>query len=160
MDPNECPSSDELEAWEIELAKGGDRDAAIDLLGSAVAQLYAGTLRTGMADYLAQALQSVLEDDGGPTGDAFERAFNVKRPNKKPENPQTEARRVRIAAWVELARARGLEKAEAKARASDLWGVENIDRTMRGVTVTAQEDGTDFWEKAFLAMGKPLPPRR
>ncbi len=156
------PSSDDLHAWEVEQAMGGDRVAAIRLMRSAVAQLNTGNVRPGMAAYLARAFEAVLAAEGGPTGDAFERAFRVKRSRGERGSAATEKRLNLIAVWIHLAVARGWPDAEAKAQASDLWGYENIDRALSSLDeVEAKEaPGDETWERVFLGYGKPLLPRR
>lgn len=164
MTEEECefPSSEDLHAWEVERATSGDRAAAIALMRSAVAQLNAGNLRPGMAAYLARAFEAVLAAEGGPSGGAFERAFHVKRARGQRGSAATEKRLNLMATWIHLAVARGWPEAEAKSRASDLWGYENIDRAASSLDqVLAKEaTGDDTWERVFLGYGKPLPQRR
>jgi hypothetical protein len=141
----------------IARAKAGDREAAIEAMRIAMAQLYANKLSGEIAFYLAQALEAVLDD---PTGKNFVKVFNLEQEAQRPKSANAEDRSLRAALWVHLSVLRGVPLREAKAQAAELWVFANIDRELRKHTVTARDDGTDKWDEIFKAEGKPLPPRQ
>lgn len=151
----------------IELAKGGDRDAAIELIRRAVVGLYARSLSHEVADYLALALSKVL-----PNGTGFDAAFNLERKPGRPSDGRASERDQMAAVWVYCAvRHCGLTETDAKARAADAFGLENIDRALRQAkpdaealdmafaSASREPRGEAWFTEMFKQMGKPLPPR-
>ena len=110
--------------------------------------------------YLALALDKVVKERGTLTGDTFIRAFNLVRERKRPEEQSRRlVRDMDIAAWVEIATRRGLTRADAKSRAKDLFGLENIDRNLRNAG-EVREVSERAYDELFVLQGRPLPHRQ
>lgn len=105
-------------------------------------------------DWLTEALGKVLEHQ--PAKAAFGLA---KRAAHAPKSANKEQRDALVIQWVKQACARGYKPSEANELAADLFGTvrRNIERV--GEKWTAADTDAD-WERIFLSMGRPLPPRR
>lgn len=145
-------------------AREGDRDAALEAIDLAIAGLHAGALNSVVAAYLAEALQETHtalkgEPDRAP-GDVLAHAFKVARPAKRPIEARTRDRAIDVAVWVHLAVSEcGLKLPEAKTRASEIFGLENVNRTLRHIGPVESCNAAHF-RKLFAEQGRPLPPRQ
>lgn len=153
---DDCLDGAEFEAETIARALSGDAGAGREALLICEAGLCSNSLSETMRLYLAACLRAVGEGVGA------ERALNieVQRRRGTPEQPSVAARNTWLAVWVKLASDRGMPRAVAKAEAGEFWDVANVDRVLRAVDVTAQDDDSGLWDEIFLAKGKPLPPRQ
>jgi hypothetical protein len=125
----------------------------------AVDGLFNGALSYQMAQFLAAGLEDAMRGQGGLSGASFEHAFNLSRPKGAPAQEEAAARNFQLAVWVHLAVQRGLSPPEAKARAAELFAVENIARCLRecGPLSDVNEQACEGW---LARVGRPLPPRR
>lgn len=136
-------------------ANEGDREAALEAIEIALAELLQGSIDRDLGLYLAICFQKALADKDNPD---FLRAFNLSRSRGRPNISDTADRDSDIAIWVHLAvEQRGHSLADAKAWAGDLFGVENIDRALRNAgevkdcNVLACEKHFDLTQKALPA---------
>ena len=138
-------------------ANKGDREAALDAIEIALSGLLQGSLDRDLGLYLAICFQKALEDRNNPD---FLKAFNLSRSKGRPNNGNTAERDSDIAIWVHLAvEQRGYSIADAKVMASELFGIENIDRTLRKAGEVKNCDLLAC-ERYFQILQKPLPARQ
>lgn len=105
-------------------------------------------------DWLTESLGKLLEHQSA------QEAFGVaKRAACAPKSAHKAQRDPLVVQWVNQACARGYKPSEARSMAADRFGnsVRNIERAHEHWTVTETEAD---WERIFLSMGRPLPPRR
>jgi len=143
----------------VSRALAGDREAALEAIDLTISRLLTGTLSRELGTYIACALEQVHRERDSLIGETFIRAFNLTRDPNRPPEPRTMSRDIDIAAWVHIARARGLTPAEAKGRASAAFGIENIDRSLRKAG-PVQWVNEEQYERIFSERGMPLPPRQ
>ena len=137
-------------------ANEGDREAALEAIEIALAELLQGSIDRDLGLYLAICFQKALADKDNPD---FLRAFNLSRSRGRPNISNTADRDSDIAIWVHLAvEQRGYSIADAKEMASELFGIANIDRTLRNAGEVKDCDLLAC-ERYFQILQKPLPER-
>lgn len=107
-----------------------------------------------MLDWLSESLGKVLEHQSAQA------AFGlVKRAKHAPKSAHKEQRDSLMIQWLAQARARGYGPSEASDLASDLFGTvrRNVERARKEWTASYADAD---WERIFLSMGCPLPPRK
>ncbi len=161
-----APTEDEFlepewfERETISRALAGDREAALTAIDLAVTSLLAGDISRELASYVGSALEHVHQERDTLSGETFIKAFNLARERKRPsEAIRTQTRDVEVAAWVHLAKARGVELTEAKGLAADAFGIANIDRCLRNAGEVLEVNEAAY-ERIFLHRGIPLPSRQ
>lgn len=147
----------------IRRAKDGDTDAALEILHTAMCELLARSVNPHVSDYLASCLMSAhkaLSNKDGRPGEALVKAFNLTKKPRRPNAEKTQERDSNLAIWVQMAQDEcRMSPTAAKVAAGELFGVENVNRILRdaGGVIDYHADNC---RKYFLAIGKPLPPRR
>ena len=147
----------------VRRAKGGDTDAALDLMHTAMCQLWVRSINPHVSDYLADCLLRAhkgLSDKEGRPGDVLIKAFNLTKRKQRPTAATTQTRDWKVAVWVQMAQDEcRLSATAAKNAASELFGVENINRVLRDAGGVV-EYHAEYYRQHFLDIGKALPPRR
>lgn len=147
----------------VRRARGGDADAALELMHTAMCGLLARSINPHVSDYLADCLMrahKALSDKDGRPGDALAKAFNLTKEPRRPKDAKKPERDSNIAVWVQMAQDECcMDETEAKAAAGELFGIENINRVLRDAG-GVHEYHADNCRKLFVEIGKPLPPRR
>ena len=163
VEPDDFYSPDWYVKETISRAKGGDTDAALELMHTALCGLLAHSVNPYVSDYLADCLMDAhkaLSDRESRPGVALAKAFNFAKEPGRPNDARIQERYSNIAIWVQMAQNEcGMTGPEAKAAASELFGVENINRVLREAG-GVHEYHSDNCRKHFLAIERPLPPRR
>lgn len=146
----------------VRRAKDGDTDAALELMHTAMCELWARSINPNVSDYIADCLLRAhkgLSDREGRPGDVLIKAFNLTKPQRRPTASTTQTRDSNIAVWVQMAQDEcGLSATAAKNAASDLFAVENINRVLRDAGGDV-EYCAESCRQYFSDIGKPLPPR-
>jgi hypothetical protein len=156
-------SADWLIKETVRRAKDGDTDAALELINTAMCELWARSINPIVFDYLADCLLRAhkgLSDKEGRPGEVLIKAFNLTKRKRRPTAATTQTRDWQVAVWVQMAQDEcRLSATAAKNAASDLFGVENINRVLRDAGGVVEYHAENC-RQHFLDIGKALPPRR